>query len=337
MRLVYSVAAVLLFASGAPAQDLVLKGAGASFPAPLYQHWIGLYNEKTGARISYESVGSGEGIRQLLDGEVDFGATDIFLSDEAMPDSDGNVLHLPTCAGAVVVAYNIPEVSGLRLTGEVIADIYLNRIHNWSDPRIQRLNPEMELPDLNIVVLHRSDSSGTTYVFTDYLSKVGADWKLKAGRSKELHWPCGLGLDRNSGVAEFLGRIPGSIGYLEYGYACRQQLPCALIRNRQGHFVSPSQASIKAAADIGIPADTRMMITDSNAEFGYPLSTFTWLIVRSRDGELTGSLEKDRALMSFLYWILTEGQLDFGELYYAPLPDRVVRTARTLLGSIRRQ
>lgn len=316
------------------AQDVVLKGAGASFPDPLYQQWIDRYSAQSGERIFYESVGSGEGIRRLLCGEVDFGATDAFISDRQMKDAPGEVFHMPTCAGAVVLAYNLPDQPQLRLTGRVIADIFMRKIRNWSHASIQELNPGIRLPNLDIVVLHRADSSGTTFVFTDYLGKVSPEWEHKVGRGKDVRWPTGLGMERNGGIADFITRIPGSIGYLEYGYARRQGLPCAAIRNRSGWFAGPSEKTITAAADVDIPDDTRVMITDTTAPKGYPVSTFTWLIFQRTSGSVTGSPGEDRQLHAFLDWILGPGQNQFGGLHYAPLPNRVVDKAQNIVHSM---
>jgi phosphate transport system substrate-binding protein len=313
------------------AQDVVLNGAGASFPSPLYKHWIDLYGAQTGARISYESVGSGEGIRRLLAGEVDFGATDAFLTDEQLKKAPGKVFHLPTCAGAVVLAYNLPGEPQLRLTGEVIAGIFMRDIRKWSDARIRMLNPKADLPDMEIVVLHRSDSSGTTFVFTDYLSKVSPEWQKSVGRGTTVRWPTGLGMDQNDGVSDFITEIPGSIGYIEYGFARSRNLACASVRNRSGQFIYPSEQTITASADVEIADDTRMTITDTAAGNGYPVSTFTWLIVLSKEGRMSGSASKDQQMRRFLEWILSAGQQQFGGLYYAPLPPRAVEKAEALM------
>jgi phosphate transport system substrate-binding protein len=309
------------------AQDMVLSGAGASFPHPLYKHWIDLYGSNTGVRIAYDSVGSGEGIKRLLAGEVDFGATDAFLTDEQLTKASGSVFHLPTCSGAVVLAYHLPGDPQLRLTEEVIADIFMHTISKWSDSRIRKLNPDVSLPNLDIEVLHRSDSSGTTFVFTDYLSKVSPAWKKSVGCGKDVRWPTGMGLERNDGIADFIRKVPGSIGYIEYGFARSGKLACASVRNRSGRFIYPSDQTITAAADVNIPDDTRIMITDTPAENGYPISTFTWLIFRSKDGRMTTSEEKDKQLRRFLEWILKDGQQQYGGLYYAPLPPRVIEKA----------
>ncbi|MFA7369104.1 MAG: phosphate ABC transporter substrate-binding protein PstS, partial [Kiritimatiellales bacterium] len=239
----------------------------------------------------------------------------------------GTVFHLPTCSGAVVLAYHLPGDPQLRLTEEVIADIFMHNISNWSDPRIRRLNPDVNLPNLDIVVLHRSDSSGTTFVFTDYLSKVSPVWRKSVGCGKDVRWPTGMGLERNDGIAGFITKIPGSIGYMEYGFARSGKLACASVRNRSGRFIYPSEQTITAAADVDIPDDTRMMITDTAAENGYPISTFSWLIFRSKDGRITGAEEKDRQLRRFLEWILKDGQQQYGGLYYAPMPSRVIGKA----------
>lgn len=333
MKNIYALLSMLCLFSAATvcAQDVVLSGAGASFPHPLYKRWIDLYGSNTGVRVAYDSVGSGEGIKRLLAGEVDFGATDAFLTDEQLAKASGSVFHLPTCSGAVVLAYHLPGDPQLRLTEEVIADIFMRNISNWSDPRIRKLNPDVSLPNLEIVVLHRSDSSGTTFVFTDYLSKVSPAWKKAVGCGKDVRWPTGMGLERNDGIADFIRKVPGSIGYIEYGFARKGKLACASVRNRSGRFIYPSEQTITAATDVNIPDDTRIMITDTAAENGYPISAFTWLIFRSKDGRVTASEEKDKQLRRFLEWILKDGQQQCDELYYAPLPPRVIEKANAVV------
>jgi len=337
MRIVLVLTLAVFLGSGAlesRAQDSVLNGAGASFPYPLYKHWIEVYGAKTGVRISYDSSGSGEGIRRTLAGETDFGATDAFLTDEQLAKVSGNVFHLPTCAGAVVLAYNLPGGPQLRLTGAVIADIFMRKIQKWSDPAIRSLNPGLNLPDMDIVVLHRSDSSGTTFVFTDYLSKVSPAWQKTVGYGTDVRWPTGLGMERNEGVANFITKIQGSIGYIEYGYARRENLACASVRNRRGQYIYPSEATITAAADVEISDDTRVMITDTVAENGYPISTFTWLIFFSKEDRLAELTEKNKRLHQFLEWILADGQHQFGGQHYAPLPPRVVKKARSVISQM---
>jgi phosphate transport system substrate-binding protein len=320
--------------TGASAADVILNGAGATFPEPLYLKWIASYETSTTQRISYQAVGSGEGIRQLLTQSVDFGATDAFLSDKELHEATAPILHLPTCLGAVAITYNLPGRPELKFTPELLSGIFLGDITKWSDPRIAKINKGVKFPDLEIRVLHRSDSSGTTFIFSDYLSKVSSTWRKKIGTGKTVRWPTGLGLTGNSKVAEFIQRIPGSIGYVEHSYVKDQDLPTATIRNQAGNFIKPTRESVTAAADVELPDDSRIMITDTRAENGYPISAFTYLIFFKEQAYRARPQARAQALAQFLWWVIHEGQGLTQESSYAPLPKVAVERAERILNSM---
>jgi phosphate transport system substrate-binding protein len=286
-----------------------LNGAGATFPYPLYSKWFSDYATATGVRINYQSIGSGGGIRQFSEGIVDFGASDGPMTDEEMSRTrHGAVLHFPTILGAVVMTYNLPAVtSPLRLSGDVIGDIYMGKITKWNDARITALNPSISIPATDIIVVHRADGSGTTYVFTDYLNVASPSWSLTAGgpgRGKEVKWPVGLGGQGNEGVAGQVKQTPGSIGYVELAYAKQNGLPVAHVRNVAGEFVEPTIASITAAADAvsaSLPADTdyRVSIVNGPGAAAYPISSFTWLLVYSTPPDAA----KAKKLVDFMRWM----------------------------------
>ncbi len=303
-----------------------LTGAGATFPNPIYTKWFDAYNQKTGVRINYQSIGSGGGIRQFTEGTVDFGASDAPMTDEQMKAVQDNVMHVPTVLGAVVATYNLPPTgkTALRLDGTTLADIFLGRITNWRDRRIAALNPGVSLPDRDIIVVHRSDGSGTTFIFTDYLSKVSPEWKGKVGRSTSVQWPIGLGGKGNEGVTQQVKQTEGALGYVELIYAISNKLPYATIENADGVFIEPSLKTVSAAASgakLGPDTDFRVSITNPSGKDSYPISSFTWLLVRreARDSA------KARVLHDFLRWMLTpEAQRMAADLHYAPLPVPVI-------------
>ena len=320
-------------AAGAPAASrssgAALTGAGATFPAPLYSKWFDAYATRTGVKINYQSIGSGGGIRQLSEQTVDFGATDAPMSDaELARAKGGSVLHIPTVLGAVVIVYNLPQVgTGLKLTGEVVAAIFQAQITRWNDPRIASLNPGVTLPATDVLVVHRSDGSGTTYVFSDYLAAVSPSWKSGPGTGKEVKWPVGLGGKGNEGVTGQVKQTPGAIGYTELAYATQNKLAMASIRNAEGEFVAPTTESITAAAAGAaskLPPDTdyRVSIVNAPGKGVYPISSFTWIIAYSKQADA----ERGKKLTDFLRWALGEGQGMVAALDYAPLPD-AMRTA----------
>ena len=309
--------------SGQASGRVALTGAGATFPQPLYSKWFSDYARQTGVRINYQSIGSGGGIRQLSEGTVDFGATDSPMTDDEIAKAKGGpVLHIPTVLGAVVVTYNLPDVTqSLRLTGPVLADIFLGRIKKWNDPRIAQLNQGVSLPNTDILVVRRSDESGTTYIFTDYLSAVSPAWAQGPGKGKGVNWPVGLGAKGNEGVAGQVKQLPGSVGYVELAYAKQNRLAYAAIRNADGAFVVPSIESVTAAAAgaiarLGPSSDYRISVVNAPGAGAYPISSFTWLLVYQRQPDPT----KGRQLVDFLRWALSEGQRTAPTLDYAPLP-----------------
>lgn len=324
--------------AGKPASGSVdLTGAGATFPAPIYSKWFADYAAKTGVKINYQAIGSGGGIRQLSEGTVDFGASDSPMKDEEIAKAKGPVLHIPTVLGAVAITYNIPGVTTqLKLTGDVVASIYAGKITKWNDAQISALNAGVKLPATDILVVHRSDGSGTTFVFTDYLSTVSKTWAASPGRGKEVPWPVGLGGKGNDGVAGQVKQTPGGIGYVELAYAKQNNLPFALIRNAAGKFVAPSPAGMTAAAAAvaaALPATTdyRLSIVNAAGADAYPITSFTWILVYQNQADAV----KSKKLVDFLRWALTEGEAQATALDYAPLPDAMVKQLLTRLDSIK--
>ncbi len=316
-----AVTLVALAACGDQSTDLV--GAGATFPYPLYFQWSADYAEQQGVRINYQSIGSGGGIQQLSAGTVDFGASDAPMTDEEMSRAQGGeILHIPTVLGAVSVSYNLPAVTeALRLTGEVVADIYFGRITRWNDARIAALNPGVALPDEAILPVHRSDGSGTTYVFTDYLAAVSPAWASGPGRGKEVAWPTGIGARGNEGVAAQVKATPNTIGYIEVVYANQNQLRTAAIQNQAGSFVQARPETITAAAagvadTLSTGTDYRISVINAPGAESYPITSFTWILLY-RDQP---NAAKGRTLVEFLRWAVTDGQERAATLDYGPLP-----------------
>lgn len=314
--------AALALAAPASAQ-VRLNGAGATFPNIIYQDWMLAYNKTHPAvQLNYQSIGSGGGIRQFSDGTVDFGASDAPMSDSAIAAISGNVLHIPTVLGGDVPTYNLPEVKEiLRFTPDVLADIFLGKITKWSDARIAAANPGVKLPDADIVVVHRSDGSGTTFIWTDYLSKISPEWASKVGKGTSVNWPVGLGGKGNEGVTATVRQTPGAIGYVELGYAMINKLPAGAVRNKAGKFVAPTLESITAAAagamrEMGPTTDFRVSITNPDGDQAYPIASFTWLLIRRQYSDAAKAGE----LVKFVWWAVTEGQGRAAALGYAPLP-----------------
>lgn len=312
----------------------ILAGSGATFPDPLYQLWIEAYEEQTGDRVTYKPVGSGDGIRGLLDRKFDFGGTDAFLNDKEMENAPAPILHIPTCLGAVVVTYDLPGEPTLQFTAEVLAEIFLGRITNWSDRRLRRINPDVSLPDQDINVVHRSDGSGTTFIFTDYLTRISPTWEKQVGRGKKVRWPVGMGVDGNENVAQLIKDIPGSIGYVELTFARQKDMPTATLQNSNGHYVEPDLRNVSLAAEVELPEDMRVTITNTSRPTGYPISSFTYLIVYQEQDYGHRTVEDARALARFLWWATHEGQKQASGTYYAPLPRAAVTRAESLIRSI---
>ena len=301
--------------------QVVLRGAGSTFPAPLYEKWFADYNQlDPSVQFKYQGVGSGRGQSLLEAQAVDFGASDAPMTYEALASAPGTILHVPTVGGADVITFNLHEVKELRLDGETLAAIYLGKITQWNDPAIARLNPGTRLPDEDITVVHRSDASGTTYIFTDYLGRVSAEWKLKVGRYLSVNWPTGVGVVGSSGVSGYVKKTPGAIGYVELLYALQDHLSQAAIRNASGAYIKATTASVGAALSAAaIPEDLRLSAVDQQGASAYPISGVTWLLVYQH-GDDAATKQK---LMAFLKWALTDGQKTAKELNYAPLPDRL--------------
>jgi phosphate transport system substrate-binding protein len=315
------------------AGEVSLTGAGATFPYPLYSKWIAEYAKATpNVTINYQSIGSGGGIKQVTAKTVDFGASDAPMSDEELGKAPGKLLHFPTTLGAVVLAYNLPDVKDqLKLTPDVVAGIYLGDIKNWNDKKIADANPGVKLPDEAISVAYRSDGSGTTNVFTSYLSAVSPTWKDKVGAGKSVSFPTGSGGKGNEGVAGLIKTTPGTIGYIEIAYAKQTNQPFALIANKAGKFVAPSADTISAAAaGVKMPDDFRVSIVNADGDNAYPISSFTYLLVyQDMDDAVKG-----KALAQFVWWALHDGQKFCAPLDYAPLPDALVKAEEAKLQSL---
>jgi phosphate transport system substrate-binding protein len=321
--------------SAPPATGATLTGAGATFPNPIYSKWFDAYARETGVRINYQSIGSGGGIRQFTEGTVDFGASDGPMTDEQIAAVHGDVLHVPTVLGAVVATYNLPSLGKrpLRFDGPTLADIFLGRISRWNDPHIAALNPGVALPGQDILVVHRSDGSGTSYIFTDFLSKVSPGWKEQVGRATSVNWPAGLGGKGNEGVTQQVKQSEGAIGYVELIYALANGLPVAEVRNPSGRFVAPTLESVSAAAQgtaFSPDTDFRVSITNAPGAEAYPIASFTWLLIHREHPELP----KNQAIRKFIAWMLEPGpQRMAGELHYAPLPAPVIELIHRKLGA----
>ena len=332
------IALVLGLAASAWAQGsnpMLVNGAGATFPYPIYSKWFDEYHKlHPNIQINYQSIGSGGGIRQLLVGTVDFGATDGPMSDEQLAQAKIKILHFPTVLGAVVPIYNIPSVTQeLKFTPEALAGIFLGKITKWNDPEIARANPGVNLPSNDIVVVHRSDGSGTTYIWTDYLSRVNEEWKNRVGKGTSVNWPVGLGGKGNEGVAGLVKQTPNSIGYVELIYAIQNKLSYARVRNAAGNFVKADLASVTAAAAgaaEAMPEDFRVSIANPPGNTAYPLASFTWLLVPASIQDGT----KKTVLKEFLRWMLTEGQKYAEPLAYARLPREVVEKEMKAIAQI---
>ena len=335
VRLLMTLAVVVGLGSALPAAaQTLMNGAGATFPYPLYSKWFDAYTQvEPSLRFNYQSIGSGGGIRQITERTVDFGASDGPMTDEQLRKAPGALLHIPTVLGAVVTTYNLPGTPKLRFTPAILVDIFLGKVTKWNDPRMKEVNPGATLPDQPILVVHRSDGSGTTYIWVDYLSKISKEWEQKVGRGTSVNWPVGLGGKGNEGVAGQVKSTPGALGYVELAYAIQNHLPAAAVQNQAGQFVAPSIPSTTAAAAgaaATMPADFRVSLTNAPGEGAYPIASFTWLLVYKEQADPTKGL----ALVKFLRWAIHEGQQYTAELLYAPLPAPVVQQIEARLGQI---
>lgn len=325
----------ILAASALAGAQVTLNGAGATFPYPIYSKWFNEYHKlHPDVQINYQSIGSGGGIRQVTAGTVDFGASDGPMTDEQLAQVKFKLFHIPTVLGSVVPAYNIAGVSGeIKFSPEVLANIFLGKITNWNDKDIAKDNPDLHLPDKPIIVVHRSDGSGTTYIFTDFLSKVSADWKSQVGKNTSVKWPVGLGGKGNEGVAGVIRQMDGSIGYVELIYALQNKIAFGPVRNVAGRFVKASLESTTAAAASmkTMPADFRVSITNAPGKEAYPIASFTWLLVPAQWTDHT----KGGIMVDFLKWMLDSGEGMVKDLDYAPLPANVTDKVRARIAEIK--
>lgn len=316
-------------------ESVSITAAGATFPLPYYNLAFKTYTKKHKTLVTYGGIGSGGGIRSLKDMIVDFGASDAFLSDNKLKDMPMSVAHVPTCMGAVVVAYNLEGVTEVKLTPSILSDIFLGKITKWNDKRIAENNKGQNLPDIDITVVYRSDGSGTTFVFSDYLSKISSEWKEHVGRGKSLKWPTGIAAKGNPGVAGTISQTKGAIGYVGSEYAFSLKIPVAKLQNKAGNYIEPSLASISAAAKGEIPADTRVMLTNSDATDAYPISCFTWVLVYKDQAYKGRSKAQAEATVKVLDWMLSEeAQGLTKKVHYAPLPKKAVENAQKIVRAI---
>lgn len=335
MRQKLFAAVLVLIAWGTVGSAQSINGAGATFPYPIYSKWFSEYNRLyPDVKINYQSIGSGGGIRQVSDGIVDFGATDSPMTDQQMASAKFKTLHIPTVLGAIVPVYNIPGIgTDLNFSGEVIADIYLSKIKKWNDPRIAKENPGVNLPDQPILAVYRSDGSGTTFIFTDFLSKVSPEWATTVGRSSAIRWRAGLGQKGNEGVAGLVRQAPYSFGYVELVFAVRNRMTFGKVKNQAGNFVKASIETVTAAAAANIgtmPSDFRVSITNAPGPNSYPISSFTWLLIPRVSRDAT----KTRALNGFMSWMFERGESEAAAQSYAPLPKSLQDSVRKTLKQI---
>jgi phosphate transport system substrate-binding protein len=312
-----------------------LNGAGATFPAPMYSKWFSEYHKiHSDVQVNYQPIGSGGGIRQVTSGTVDFGASDMPMTDKQLQESKVKILNIPTVLGAVVPAYNVPGVSGeVKFTPDALAGIFLGKISKWNDKAITSANPGVNFPDKDIIVVHRSDGSGTSFIFTDYLSKVSPDWKNQVGADTSVKWPIGMGGKGNEGVSGLIRQLSGSIGYVELIYAVQNNIPYGSIRNSSGVFLKATLEGVTAAAASApkMPADFRVSITNAPGKDAYPISSFTWLLIPAQSKDAA----KGKILADFLNWMVTDGQKMTSALSYAPLPENVVAKVKEAIKQVK--
>jgi len=318
--------------ASASGDDNTILGAGSSFDNPLFSKMFSEYNKSTGLKVNYQSIGSGGGIQQLTSKTVDFGASDAPLNDEQAGKMSTPAIHIPVTAGAVVVSYNLPEVKDtLKLTPAVLADIFLGKITKWNDAKIADVNKGVKLPATPIVIAHRADNSGTTNIFTTYLSKVSEEWNTKVGKGSNVNWPVGLGGKGNEGVAGTIKQTPGAIGYIELAYANQNAMAYAKVQNKAGNFITPSIASVTAAANIAIPADGKVSLTNTDAADGYPISGFSWVLLYKEQNYNNRSQDRATKMVKLIWWAIHDGQQYGAALSYAPLSQAAVKVGEDLL------
>jgi phosphate transport system substrate-binding protein len=314
--------------------DKTILGAGSTFVYPLFSKMFSEYNKQTGIQVNYQSIGSGGGILQLTNKTVDFGQSDAPLKDDQAAKIGVPVLHIPMVSGAVVIIYNLPGINkSLNLTPDVIADIYLGKITTWNDGRITSINKGVSIPAFPILVAHRSDGSGTTAILTNYLSKVSTDWSSKVGSGGSVNWPVGLGGKGSEGVSGLVKQTPGAIGYVELIYALQNKMEYATVKNKKGKFIVPSLASVTAAGNVTLPADSKIFITDTDAPDGYSISGFTWALVYKEQNYGGRSMEKAKQVLKLLWWNIHEGQQFAAPLNYSPLSGTALKVAEKILKS----
>lgn len=312
-----------------------LTAAGATFPLPFYNLVFNNYSTSTGVQVTYGGIGSGGGIRSLTDKVVDFGATDAYLDDKSLAEMPAEVVHIPTCLGAVVIAYNLPGVDELKLSNDLLSKIFMGEITNWNDAAIVANNPDVKLPDLKIMFIHRSDGSGTTHIFSDYMSKISTVWAEKVGTGKSLNWPVGMGAKGNPGVVGTISQTAGAIGYVGSEFAFAQKIQMAKIQNSTGEYVLPTIASVSAAAKGNIPEDTRIMLTNSPDPESYPISGFTWIILYKEQSYNGRTFEQASENVKLLEWLVsTEAQNEAANVNYAPLTTDAANKAKAILRTI---
>lgn len=332
--LFFTVACLAIALTSCGKKESSLSGAGATFPAPFYNIVFKEY-AKNGSNVTYGAIGSGGGIRSLKDKTVDFGATDVFLSEKELQEMGADIVHIPTALGGVVLSYNLKDVKDLKLTADVISDIYRGVITNWNDAKLKELNPSLNLPDKKIISVYRSDGSGTTSVFSEYMSKVNEAWKTEIGEGKSLKFPVGIAAKGNPGVAGVIAETEGAIGYIGSEYALALNMSSALLQNSSGNFVTADGKSISAAANVEIPNDTRVVITNSSNPEAYPISTFTWIIAYKEQSYNKRTEAQAQALAGLLSYIISpEGQEIAGKTHYAPLPVIAVEKTKAIISSI---
>jgi len=334
-KIVATIMAVGLVASTAFADTTLINGAGSTFMYPALTKWFEVYaSVDSSVQFNYQAIGSGAGIKQITAKTVDFGGTDGPMTEDQMTQAPGRIYHIPMVMGAEAIAYNVPGVNtGLKLTADVIAGIYLGKITQWNDPKIAEQNPGVNLPAQSIVVAHRSDGSGTTYIFTDYLSSVSGEWKGRVGKGTSVNWPIGLGGKGNQGVSGILKQSPGSIGYVELAYALENNLTYATVQNQSGNFIEPSVDSTSQAANgVKIPDDFRVSIVNSSNPQAYPICGFSWMLIYK---DMSDDSVKGKAIVNFAKWAVTEGQKYSAQLNYAPLPSDLVDKIQEKLAKVR--
>ena len=321
--------------SSASASDAnTLLGAGSTFVYPLFSKLFSEYEKQTGIKVNYQSIGSGGGILQLTNKTIDFGDSDAPLTDDQAKTAGADILHIPMCSGAVVISYNLPEVKqALKLDSDVLANIFLGKVTKWNDPSIAKVNPGIKLPATGIYIAHRADGSGTTNIFTTYLSKVSNDWNAGPGKGSAIKWPAGIGGKGNEGVAGLIKQTPGAIGYVELAYAIQNKMTFADLKNKAGNYITPTVASTSAAGNITIPADGKVLLSNTDAKDGYPISGFTWALIYKEQNYNQRAADRAEKVLKLLWWTIHEGQKYCNELNYAPLSPAAVAVAEKILKS----